>query len=96
MSKPRRNVRKILPVVVRPLLGVLVRGASAEKSLANPPDCLVCSPNVATSLENYAGLLYATGRPAEADMMVARAMAIRVKGRGGGPSAPASELEYAL
>ncbi len=36
-------------------------------------------PNVATSLENYALLLRATGRTAEADKMEARAKAIRVK-----------------
>ena len=36
-------------------------------------------PKVATSLENYAGLLRATGRTAEADEMEARAKAIRDK-----------------
>ena len=34
-------------------------------------------PDDATSLENYAGLLRATGRTAEADKMEARAKAIR-------------------
>ena len=36
-------------------------------------------PNVATSLENYAPLLRATGRTAEADKMETRAKAIRAK-----------------
>ncbi len=36
-------------------------------------------PNVATSLENYAARLRKTGRTAEADMMEARAKAIRDK-----------------
>ncbi len=36
-------------------------------------------PNVAMSLENYAALLRATGRTAEADKMAARAKAIRDK-----------------
>ncbi len=36
-------------------------------------------PNVVTSLENYAALLRATGRTAEADKMEARAKAIRDK-----------------
>ncbi len=36
-------------------------------------------PNVATSLENYAALLRATGHTAEADKMEARAKAIRAR-----------------
>jgi tetratricopeptide (TPR) repeat protein len=36
-------------------------------------------PNVAASLENYAGLLRETGRASEADKMGARAKAIRVE-----------------
>ena len=36
-------------------------------------------PNVASSLENYAMLLRATGPTAEADKMETRAKAIRVK-----------------
>ncbi len=36
-------------------------------------------PNVATSLENYAARVRATGRTAEAEKMEARAKAIRAK-----------------
>ena len=47
--------------------------AISEKALG--PD----HPHLATSLENYAGLLHETGRSAEATEMEARAEAIRAK-----------------